>query len=371
MDRVLVYGLKDPVGGVEQVVMNYIRQIVERHNLRFDLLVFGDSFSQEEACNRLGCRVLYVPVRRRDPVRYKKRIGQIFAENRYCAIWCNYSGLTNIDMLVLGKKYGVPVRIAHAHASRLYWGSTLMKFAVPILHGMNSLRLVKFATDYWACSNQAGAFMFPDKVRYRVKMIRNAVDTRSLCPDRDKRNQMRAELGFGEKTCVVGHVARMCAVKNQPFLLQVAAEMVHIHPDTKLLFVGDGENRGELETLADKLQLNDHVIFTGERQDVPDLLRAMDVFVLPSFSEGLSLSAVEAQACGLPCVVSDGISRQTDLTGNMTFLPLGLGTVEWAREIWQHAGSFTEEPQKKLAERGFDIVSASDELCRRFLGGEL
>lgn len=368
MDRVLVYGLKDPVGGVEQVVMNYIRQIVEKHDLRFDLLVFGDSFSQKEAYNRLGCRVLYVPIRRKDPAGYRKRIAQIFAENRYCAIWCNFSGLTNIDLLVLGKKYGVPVRIAHSHASRLYWGSPLMKYAVPVLHGVNSLRLEKFATDYWTCSDKAGAFMFPEKVQHRVKTICNAVDTGVLCPDPEKRMQMRGELGIGEKTCVVGHVARMCAVKNQPFLLRVAAEMVRINPDTKLLLVGDGETRGELEALADKLHLKNHVIFTGERKDVPDLLRAMDVFALPSFSEGLSLSAVEAQACGLPCVVSDGISRQTDVTGNMTFLALESGSEKWAREILCRAGSFTKDPQKKLAERGYDIVSASDELCRRFLG---
>ena len=371
MDRVLVYGLKEPIGGVEQVAMNYIRNIVSRHELRFDLLVFGDSFSQEETYKQMGCRVLYVPVRRKNPVGYKKRIAQIFAENQYCAIWCNFSGLTNIDLLILGKKYRVPVRIAHSHASRLYWGSLLMKCVVPVLHGINSLRIKKYATDYWTCSDKAGVFMFPHDVQHRVIMIPNAVDTQRLRPDPEVRKEIRGMFGFDESTCVVGHVARLCAVKNQQFLLHVLKQMVCEKPDTKLLLIGDGELREELETLVDELRLRDHVIFAGARPDVPVLLQAMDVFVLPSFSEGLSLSAVEAQACGLPCVVSDGISRQTDVSGNVLFLPLDLGCAEWAQIIMSKAGTFTKNPQKELAERGYDIVSASDELCRRFLGEKL
>ena len=363
MDRVLVYGVKDPTGGVEQVAMNYIRNIVSRHEMRFDLLVFGDSFSQEEAYNQLGCRVLYVPVRRKDPVGYKKRIG-----HRYCAIWCNFSGLTNIDLLIQGKKYRVPVRIAHSHASRLYWDGLLMKCVVPFLHGINSLRIKEYATDYWTCSDKAGVFMFPRSVQHRLVMISNAVDIQRLRPDPETRREMRERLGVGENTCVVGHVARLCAVKNQQFLLHVLKQMVYQKPDTKLLLVGDGELREELETLTDELKLRDYVIFAGARPDVPDLLQAMDIFVLPSFSEGLSLSAVEAQACGLPCVVSDGISRQTDVSGNMVFLPLDLGCAEWAQIIMSKAGAFTKNPQKELADRGYDIVSASDELCRRFLG---
>lgn len=370
MNRVLVYGVKDPAGGVEKVVLDYIRNIVEKTDLRFDLLVFGDRFSQKEVYNQLGCRILYVPVRRKDPVGYKKRIAQIFAENQYKAIWCNLSGLTNIDLLVLGKKYGVPVRIAHSHASRLYWGSPVMKYVVHVLHWLNGLRLDRYATDYWACSAYAGSFMFSAKLQPRVKLIRNAVDTGVIRMDPEKRKAVREQFGFGENTCVVGHVARMCPVKNQAFLLRTMERLIQICPDAKLLFVGDGESAEELFALTEELKLQDYVIFTGSRNDVPDLLCAMDVFVLPSISEGLSVSAVEAQACGLPCVVSDGISPQTDLTGSVTFISLERSYDDWARMILECAGQFVKDPREKLAARGYDIAEASQEVYRYFVGEE-
>lgn len=362
MKRVLVYGLKDPVGGVERVVMDYVKHMVAAYDITFDFIIFAPSFSLEQEVAQLGCRVISVPVRRKDPAGYKKAMAELFEKNRYCAVWGNFSGLTNIDILVLGKKHGVPVRAVHSHASRLYWSGSVMKYVVKFLHGLNKRRFSRYTTHYWTCSRMAGQFMYPRELWDKMEVIHNAVDTTRFFPDAAKRAAVRKQLGLAEDAVVVGHVARMCQIKNQSFLLQVMAEAVKLQPKARLLFVGDGELRQELEAQTQALGLTEQVIFTGNREDVSDLLRAMDVYVLTSFSEGLSVSAVEAQASGLGCVLSDSVSKETDLTGSVRFVPLEESAQVWARALLEQASQPVEEPAEKLTQAGYNMTEAARRL---------
>lgn len=362
MKRVLVYGLKDPIGGVERVVMDYVKHMVAAYDITFDFIIFAPSFSLEQEVTQLGCRVISVPVRRKDPAGYKKAMAELFEKNRYCAVWGNFSGLTNIDILVLGKKHGVPVRAVHSHASRLYWGSPVLKYVVKLLHSLNKRRFSRYTTHYWACSQMAGEFMYPPALWGKMQVINNAVDTERFFPDEAKRAAVRKQLGLAEDAVVIGHVARMCPVKNQSFLLQIMAQAVKLQPKARLLFVGDGELRQELEAQTQALGLAEHVLFTGNREDVPDLLRAMDVYVLTSFSEGLSVSAVEAQATGLPCVLSSSVSKQTDLTGSVRFVPLEESASVWARALLEQAAQPVEDPTGKLTRAGYNMTEAARRL---------
>lgn len=370
MKRVLVYGLKDPVGGVERVVMDYVKHMVASFDITFDFIIFAPSFSLEQEVAQLGCRVICVPVRRKDPAGYKKAMAELFEKNRYCAVWGNFSGLTNIDLLVLGKKHGVPVRAAHSHGSRLYWGSPVMKYVVKLLHGLNRRRLSGFATHYWACSQMAGRFMYPQALWGQMHVINNAVDTERFFPDAQQRASARKQLGLKEDAVVIGHVARMCQIKNQGFLLQVMAEVVKLQSNARLLFVGDGELRQELEAQTQALGLSEYVIYTGSREDIPNLLRAMDVYVLTSFSEGLSVSAVEAQASGLPCVLSDSVSKETDLTGGVRFVSLEESAEVWARALLEQAGKQVEDPAGKLAQVGYNMSEAARQLYSLLTGAQ-
>ena len=333
MNRVLIYGLKDPVGGVERVVIEYVKSMTIKFDITFDFLVFSEGFSLQKEISDMGCRVITLPVRRKDPKNYKMALTQLFRDNTYCAVWGNFSGLTNIDVLVLSKQYEVPVRIAHSHVSRLYWGSPIMKYVVKILHRYNKLRLRRYANRFLACSEVARDFMFPKQCWNQTIFIRNAVDTTRFYPDPNCKLAMREKLGIPSQTLVVGHVARMCEVKNQGFLLKVVSTLVASEHDVTLLLVGDGELREVLEKLTDELGITNNVIFTGLRRDIPDLLRAMDVYVLTSFSEGLSVSAVEAQACGLPCVLSAAVSTETDISGAVEFVSLDSPLDVWEKAI--------------------------------------
>lgn len=368
MDRVLVYGLKDPVGGVEKVVLSYARQMTRDYDISFDFVLFTGEFSLENEILEMGCRVWYAPSRKSDYSGYQKFMDRLFAENRYVAVWGNYSGLTNIDLLVLAKKYGVSVRVAHSHVSRLYWGSPIMKYVVHVLHYGNRLRLPSYATHYFACSEVSRDFMFPKKLRQRTDLIHNAIDTDVFHPDAAAGQMVRRELGLSEDALVVGHVARMCEVKNQKFLLEVMAKLLARRPEARLLFVGEGELWDELKTKTRELQIRDKVIFTGNRSDVARLLQAMDVFVLTSLSEGLSLSSVEAQACGVPCVLPTAVSPETDITGGVRFVPLEAGAEHWATAIEEMAGARIDDPAQKLAAKGYDMGSAAQKLYYEFVG---
>ncbi len=366
MKRVLVYGYKAaPFGGVERVLMEYIRAITDRQkDISFDILIAGDACDQEGALREMNCRVLYYPHRRDNVKAYQEKITEYFQKTKYDAIWCNVSGLTNIDVLIEAKKQGVPVRVVHSHVIRLQWGNPLMGIVVPVLHGFNKLRLTKYATHYWACSRNAGAFMFPASVHDQIHVVKNAIDTDVYYPRPDVREKMRKQFGFDG--LVLGHTARLSQEKNQKFLLQVMAEVVRRDPNAKLLLVGEGELRAELEAQTAQLGLEDHVIFTGFRRDIPELLQAADVFLLPSLAEGLGLSAIEAQACGLPCVVSSVVPEEVDISGAVRFVPLEESAERWADAVFEMAGRKIADPVSCTKAAGYDISTTAGGIYQVF-----
>lgn len=368
LKRILVYGPKDPVGGVEKIVFEYVKNIMKNHDdVSFDFLQYGSGFSMEKEITDLGCRVLYLPGRK-NFFAYKSALRRIFAENKYSAVWGNYSGLTNIDLLTFAKKYNVPVRIAHSHSSKFYWGNALMRFVVPTLHYLNSLRIGACGTHFFACSDSAGEFMFPSWLQNRVEIVPNAVDLSKFTRDPEKRADARAEFSIADDNVVVGHVARMCEVKNQSFLLESIAAALKLNPKVKLLFVGDGEYREIVEEKIKALGITDAVILTGQREDAARLYQAMDVFVLTSFSEGLSVSAVEAEASGVPCVLPTTVSKQTDISGCVKFLPLEEGKDEWAKTMLEWAECDTACARENIIKSGFDMQTASENLYKKFIG---
>ena len=366
--RVLIYGPKDPVGGVEKIVYEYVKAIREKHDdIAFDFLQYGEKFSMEEELQSLGCRVIYLPSRNRKFFAYKKAIERVFQNTRYTAVWGNYSGLTNIDLLVLAKKYHVPVRIAHSHSAALSWKGKLMKYVVWGLHYYNKVFIRDYVTDFWACSTLSGEFMFPKSDRSRLQIIRNAVDLHTFYPDIEKKKAIRAELNIPEDALVIGHVARLCEVKNQSFLLNVAKATIDLRENTRLLIVGDGELRERLENESRLLGIDEKTVFLGERKDVPDILRAMDIFVLTSFSEGLSVSAIEAQASGLPCVLPLSVSPSTDVSGLVKFLALAEPYSEWARAILEQSSVGVANVEERIMDSGYEISVEAEKVYKAII----
>lgn len=367
--RVLVYGYNGTsFGGIEQVLTEYIREIMDTYDqITFDILVAGNVCGQEKQITEMGCRVLFVPSRSGDTRQYKERIKEVFAQTRYDAVWCNVSGLTNIDVLKSAKKQEIPVRVVHSHVTHLMWGNPIMRFLVPCMHYFNKLRISKYATHYWACSRAAGEFMFPCSVYDQIHVVKNAIDTKLFCPKPEVREKVRNELGFSG--LVVGQVARLSQEKNQKFLLQIIRKMVDRDPSVKLLLVGDGDLRKELEAETVQLGLDKSVVFAGFRRDIAHLLQAVDVFVLTSTFEGLGLSAIEAQACGLPCVVSTGVPREVNISGEVSFVSLEDSADHWADAVFEMADKRIKDPVDYVQKTGYQISANIRSIYDVFIGG--
>lgn len=367
MKKILIYGLKEPIGGVEKIITSYANNFPDKE-VACDYIIFGTSFSLETKIREKGGRVFYLPNRIKRRKEYFEKLNSIFRDNKYAAVWANFSGLTNIDVLKFGKKYGVPVRIAHSHVAALSWPSVIMKYPVILFHNINKPKIDRYATDFWACSKKAGEFMFPKKLYDGIKVINNAVDTSVFFADCETRNKTRKELGV-ENDLVVCHVARMCYEKNQGFLLEAFERLLQKKSDSKLLFVGDGELKELLYEKARALGIVDNIIFVGFKEDASAYYKASDVFLLTSFSEGLSLVTVEAQACGVPCVVSQGVPKIADVTGFVKFVDLDKSAEEWADAILEMSDKRIDSPTLSVKKAGYDIKSESEKIYQFFTGG--
>lgn len=364
MKKILIFGLKEPVGGVEKIITSYVEHFPEGE-IVCDYVFFGDLFSLEERIRQKGGTVFYLPNRIRKRKAYFEKLNRIFDERQYDAVWANFSGLTNIDVLKLGKRYGVPVRVAHSHTAMLYWSGWYMQYAVRLFHTLHKRKIDRYATDFWACSQKSGEFMYPKKVQDRIRIVTNAVDTAQFFADAAQRKQLRQSQGL-KNALVVGHIARMSAEKNQGFLLEVFAAVRKRNENARLLFVGDGELREMLTEKANLLGIADAVIFAGFQTDIAAYYRVSDVFVLPSVSEGLPLTVVEAQACGVPCVVSDAVPKVADVSGCVRFLGLEQSIETWRDAILEAGGQTIADPLSAVKNAGYDIQTEAEKICRFF-----
>ncbi|MBO7681271.1 MAG: glycosyltransferase, partial [Clostridia bacterium] len=220
--------------------------------------------------------------------------------------------------------------ILHSHAAGTDGGHRELK---KVLHMVSRLPLKWLATDYVSCSDLASAWMFPNVRQSDITVIHNGVDLERFHFDPAVRDSVRREWGL-ENAIDLGHVGRFEYQKNHEYLVKVFAAVKQQVPEAKLFLVGEGSLQNGIREQVASLGLSDDVIFAGLSDRVPHLLFGMDVFVLPSHFEGLPIVGVEAQAAGLPVVFADTITKEAELTGDVTYLPIGEGDVSrWAGKI--------------------------------------
>ena len=292
-------------GGVESVIMNYYRHL-DHSKVQFDFICDEDSTRiPYDEIKKLGGRVFLVPKYQNLP-KYLKALEKLFKENQYRIVHSNINTLS-VFPLYAAKKAGVPIRISHSHSTSnpKEWKRNLIK---NILRPFSK----RYATDYFACSELAGRYLFGNKAfdRGEVKIIHNAIDIEKFKFDEVARKKLRKELGIKDSTVVIGHVGRFVQQKNHTFLVDVFKEYHKKNPDSKLLLVGSGPLEDEIKKKVEKLDLKDSVFFLGQRDDINKLYSVMDVFCLPSLYEGLPVVGVEAQAAGLPTIFSNRISKE-------------------------------------------------------------
>lgn len=341
------------LGGAESRIMDLYRHI-DREKIQFDFLVHStkEGFFEPEI-KQMGGNIYYLPsFRVYNYLKYKRACREFFETHGEFKVVQGHMTSTASIYLSQAKKAGVPVTIAHARSAGVDAG---IKGYITKLLRKNLFR----KCDYmFACSDLAARAVFGDK-RYeegKTIFIPNAVDTADFVPDPEMRERIRAEYGL-EDNFVIGHVGRFHYAKNHEFLLDIFAHILDKKDNAKLFLLGDGSRRAEMEVKARELGIDKAVIFAGNKNPVAPFYQAFDAFLFPSRFEGMPGTVVEAQAAGLPCLVSDSVTPQVKVTELVDFVSLQKTSQEWAEELLNHMKNCKEDAIEKidLSETNYDV----------------
>ena len=355
---------KDAGGGVEAIVMNYYRNI-DRSRIQYDFFIDEDSTctKMKDEIPSLGGRVFMIPPYQKQ-FAYQKELHRLFTENHYPLVYSHINTLS-IFPLFAAWRAGVPVRVIHNHstAGKGEFKRNLMKYSLRPFAKI-------FPTHLCACSRFAGEWMYGKKCMNsgRVTIWQNAIDTSQFAYDEDIRNDTRRELNLTDKF-IVGHAGRFMHQKNHDFLIDIFAEIHKRRSDSVLLLAGDGPLLEAMKEKVNRMGINEHVIFLGSVKGMERYYNAMDVFILPSFYEGLPVVGSEVQVSGLPFLCSDAVTSETKFCENLHFMSLSKSAGEWADEALRISANHVRRDMSNAArENGFDIKAQAEKMTEWYCG---
>lgn len=344
--------------GVMSVILNYFKAMPK--DIVFDVIYFQqidkDRKSDIEA---LGGRVFKIDAPSPKDL-FQKKMERFFREHKgeWEALHIHAPHFV-IFIAPWAKRAGIKKICCHCHST---WFSLYPKNE--LINCLLSLPAKKLTDYQFACGREAGEFWY----KKNFFVLPNAVDCEKFRFDENKRKEVRESMGIGS-SFVVGHVGRVDPPqKNHPFLMEVFANIKKSRPDAKLVLAG-AEPTEELVSLAKTLEIFDDVMFLGARKDVDRLLQAFDVFVFPSFREGLPVSVVEAQAAGLPVIMSDAVTDEVIITDNVFSLPLSLSAEKWAEKVLSALELKREDTYSLMVKSGWDIFDCSRRLADYYRTG--
>lgn len=347
MIRILQIVPNMQAGGIETWLMNQYR-CLDRTKIQYDFLVhYEKPFFYDEEIERLGGRIYRCSMREDSNIlKYWKFLVKFFKEHPEYKVVHGHMPSFSFIFMGAARYCGVPVRINHSHNSS--HNKSLKGFVEGLL-----TRFVKInSTHLFACSNLAGQYMY-GKSKYTV--IHNAVDVEKFRFNKSVRQEVRMELGLEDKF-IVGHIGRFNLQKNHTFLLEIFKSFSEKRKDAILLLIGTGELLESVLNKVKSLGIEDKVKYIGVRGDTDRLYQAMDVFALPSLFEGLPVVGVEAQASGVPFLMSDTITREVGLINVAQFIPIDKGVDPWVEALCSVDGSMDRsEAYLQVAAKGYDI----------------
>ena len=337
-------------GGTQALLMNIYRNI-NRSKIQFDFLVeYPDKQFYDDEIIKLGGKIYYTSVRKNFNVfKYQKELKRIIKENDYKIIHV-HAYTIGYFTLKTAKRCGIPVRIAHSHSNNM-----IKDFKTSFKRILQKLYLI-YATDFMACSVEAGDYLFKGK---KFDVLKNAIDSKRFIFNQKTRETIRKELNI-KNEFVVGHVGRLKIEKNHKFIINVFKKIKSKKSNSKLLLLGEGPFKKEILDLIKKEDIEKDVLILGNKDNVNEYLQAMDVFIFPSKYEGLGIAAIESQAAGTPIIISNGVPDETIISPICIKMSLEENTYEeWAQElinISENEFSHTNM-QKYIIEAGMDLQS--------------
>lgn len=346
-------------GGTESIALNYYENI-DHDKVAMDFLFYGDSLPRfNEILEANGDKVINVTDYTTSISQSIKDISKVVKEGSYDIVHSDLNTL-NVFPMLAAKLGGANIRIAANHSTANLKHETKKSIIKYLIRPS-----VKWeATNYAACSKHAAIWCFGDKVykEGKVKIIRNAIDLDKFQYSDDLRNKVRNQMNWNNKF-VIGHVGRFTEQKNHKFMIEIFKEIHDKCPNAILALIGEGHLLEETKKQVDSLELTDSVQFLKTRFDVNELMCGMDVFLFPSLYEGLGVVALEAQATGLECVVSDEVPSEVKATDLVDSISLKDDVSKWSEIVMKYNNNYKRfNRHTELANAGYDIKKAAKDL---------
>ena len=313
--RILHVVKKMGFGGIESFLMSVYRNI-DKKKIQFDFLV-NEPGEYDDEIKKLGGRIYIIDyLGKVGPIKYKRELKKFFASTNYGIVHSHYGQITGL-ILEVAKKCNVKKRIAHSHSISIIKNNFILTNYKKYLQ----TKINKNDNVLLSCSLDASKFLYKEKWKDSI-IIPNGIDVELFKYNVSTRNKIRSELNISKNDIILGHVGRFCYEKNQSFLI----ELIKRIPDSryKLLLIGNGSTKDGIIKEIKLNKLESRVKILDSTKEISNYYSAMDIFVFPSFNEGLGIVAVEAQANGLPCVLSNGIPKEVKINDNVFFEKLDL-----------------------------------------------
>lgn len=355
MQVALVCNSEFGTDGISMFVLNnhaYFKQEGVRYHLIYSSIHSPENVVEEYVNNFIkdGDRAAFIP-KKNGLIKYASKLYRYLKDENIEVLHVHGSSSAILLEILVAKCANVRKIVSHAHST----GSNHA-----IVHKILRPAVNWFTDENLACGKKAGKWMYGKRGNFKI--IPNCIDTAKYKFNNDIRNEVRKELGIDEDILTIGHVGMFTETKNQKFLLCLLDHLKGKHKcNCKLLLIGHGPLMEEVQKESERLGLTDSVIFLGNRNDVPRIMMAMDVFCQPSLYEGFPIVSVEAQASGLPSLLSRNISPEVCITDLVKLLPIDVGAEPWIAAIMDIFDCMSDRCQyaQKIKDAGYDIRHSS------------
>lgn len=345
MYRVLVYGMTKNLGGIETYLLS-LRTRMRKEKILLDFMSDCAEIAEQKKLQETNTQIYNIPLKSKHIFFHCLSIYKILKYHKeYKTVYFNLLDSSGAITALIPKLMGKRI-VVHSHNS----GTSKIH-----LHKICRPFLNLLADEYLACSKSAARFMYGDKIikKKKVLIIPNSVDVQKFDYSEEKRNQLRERWKL-DNNFVICHIGRISEQKNPFGVIDIFKKVWEIDSDARLLYVGQGKLKYKLKEYVERKGLKEMVRFLGIRNDIENILQVSDVFILPSLYEGLPISAIEAQAAALPCVVSDAITDEIEITSIIERVSLNENTTIWAKKILDKKKYVRKSVINDIRKSGYD-----------------
>lgn len=325
--KILHLSLTKSIGGIASFQKNLFDNI-DKNVILFEFVTTYPDSALIPFFKANNVKIHYLPPQK-TVLLYCWSLYKLLKTEKYDAVHIHKNSCANPMAFIICYIAGVKRIIAHSHNTASVGGK-----AANIFHYLFRPLVRKISNIKLACSAEAAKWLYGKKYLKNndtIQIIKNGIDTALFSYNEKVRTEMREKFGWNNKL-VLGHVGNFIPQKNHYFMIDIISEAIKIEENTIMLFLGRGEAMDSVREYAIKKGVSEHIEFMGSRSDIAEFYQAMDLFLFPSFHEGLPIAGVEAQTADLPCLFSDTITSEIMITNRAVSMPLDLGAYEWAKK---------------------------------------